>query len=89
MGCKAYQCNKISIPEDIFIVKPSLKGWATKAKEASPHEVRLNLLDINSVLRYFMLIYGATVYINLQELIVIHQNVSSNKISILIKLPIL
>ena len=29
---------------------PSLKGWPTKAKEASsPHEVRLALLDTNPV----------------------------------------
>ena len=29
---------------------PSLKGWPTKAKEASsPHEVRMSLLDTNPV----------------------------------------
>ena len=29
---------------------PSLEGWPTKAKEAaSPHEVRLALLDTNAV----------------------------------------
>ena len=31
-------------------MKPSLEGWPTKAKEAaSPHELRLALLDTNPV----------------------------------------
>ena len=29
----------------------SLEGWATKAKEAPPHEVRLAPLDTNPVLQ--------------------------------------
>ena len=34
----------------IFIVTTSLEGWPTKAKEApSPHEVRVALLDTNTV----------------------------------------
>ena len=36
--------------QGIFIVKPSLQGWQTKAKEApSPHEVKLALLNTNLV----------------------------------------
>ena len=50
MGFKTGQCNKASTPQGIFIMKPSLEGWPTGAKEApSPHEVRLTLLDINPV----------------------------------------
>ena len=42
--------NKISIPQGIFIVTPSLEGWPTKVEEApSPHEVKLTLLDTNPV----------------------------------------
>ena len=49
MGCEAGQC-KTSTPEGIFIVRPSIEGWPTKAKEApSPHEIRLALLDTNPV----------------------------------------
>ena len=51
MGCEAGRCNKISTPEGIFIVTPSLEGWPTKAKEApSPHEVRVTSLNTNPVL---------------------------------------
>ena len=50
MGCKAGRCNKTSTPKDIFTVIPPLEGWPTKAKVApSPHEVRLTLLDTNSM----------------------------------------
>ena len=50
MGCQAGRCNKTPTPYGIFIVIPSLKGWPTKAKEAShPYEVRLTLLDTNPV----------------------------------------
>ena len=39
---------------NIFIVKPALAGWPTKAKEApSPHEVRLTLLDTNPIFQCF------------------------------------
>ena len=49
MGWESGWCNKTSTPEGIFIVKPSLEGWPTKAKVVpSPHEVRLTLLDINT-----------------------------------------
>ena len=49
MGCEAGRC-KTSTPYGIFIVKSSLEGWPTKAKEApSPHEVRLTPLDTNPV----------------------------------------
>ena len=49
MGCRAGQC-KTSTPKGIFIVTPELEGLPTKAKEAPfPHEVRLALLDTNSV----------------------------------------
>ena len=49
MGCEAGRC-KTSTPEGIFIMTPSLDGWPTKGKEApSPHEVKLSLLDTNSV----------------------------------------
>ena len=42
--------NKISIPQGIFIVTPSLEGWPTKVEEAPfPHEVKLTLLDTNPV----------------------------------------
>ena len=34
----------------IFIVRPSLERWSTKAKETpSPHEVRLTLQDSNPI----------------------------------------
>ena len=50
MGCEAGRCNKMSTPQVIFKVIPSLEGWPTKAKEApSPHEVRLTPLDTNPV----------------------------------------
>ena len=50
MGCEASLCNKTSTPSGIFIVTPILDGQPTKVKEApSPHEVRLTLLDTNSV----------------------------------------
>ena len=49
MGWEAGQC-KTSTPYGIFIVKPSLEGSPTKAKEApSPHEVRLAPLDTKLV----------------------------------------
>ena len=45
MACEAGQCSKTSTPCGIFILKPLLEVWPTKAKEApSPHEVRLDLL---------------------------------------------
>ena len=45
MTCEAGQCSKTSTPYSIFILKPLLEGWPTKAKEApSPHEVRLDPL---------------------------------------------
>ena len=45
MACEAGQCSKTSTPYGIFILKPLLEGWPTKAKEApSPHEVRLDPL---------------------------------------------
>ena len=50
MGCKAGQCNNTSTPQGIFILIPSLEGWATKAEEApSPHEARRTPLDTNPV----------------------------------------
>ena len=50
MGCEASRCNNISNPYVIFIVKPPLEGWPTKAKEAPPsHEVRMTPLDNNPV----------------------------------------
>ena len=44
---------KTSTPSyPIFIVTPSLEGWATKAKEApSPHEARLALLDTSTKIK--------------------------------------
>ena len=49
IGCEAGQCKTFS-PEGIFIMTPSLEGLQTKAKEVpSPHEVRLVLLNTNSV----------------------------------------
>ena len=56
MGCKAGRC-KTSTPSGIFIMTPSLEGLPTKAKEApSPREVRLALLDTNTV---FSMSHGA------------------------------
>ena len=50
MECEASRCNNISNPYVIFIVKPPLEGWPTKAKEAPPsHEVRMTPLDNNPV----------------------------------------
>ena len=50
MGCEAGRSNKTSTQSGIFIVKPSLEGWPTKAKEVpSPHEVRLTPLNTNPV----------------------------------------
>ena len=48
MGCQAGQC-KTPTSLDILVTS-SLEGWPTKAKETlSPHEVRLTLLDTNTV----------------------------------------
>ena len=50
MGRKASRCNKTSTPPGIFTMIPSLKGWSTKATEAtSLCEVRLTQLDTNPV----------------------------------------
>ena len=49
MGSQAGRC-KTSTPYSIFIVTPSLEGWATKAKKThSPHAVRLTPLDTDPV----------------------------------------
>ena len=48
MVCEPGRCNKASTPYEILIMKPSLEGWSTKAKEIpSPNEVRLTSLDTN------------------------------------------
>ena len=36
-----------------FVMKPSVEGWSTEAKEPpSPHEKRLAPLDTNAVFQY-------------------------------------
>ena len=57
MGFKAGQCNKASTPQGIFIMKPSLEGWPTGAKETPPHEVRLTLLDITQYFNVLVMWY--------------------------------
>ena len=48
MGCKAGYCNKTSNLQGIFILRPSVEGWPSKAKEAtSTHEVKLTPLETN------------------------------------------
>ena len=49
MRFKAVSCNKTLTSCSIFILTPSLEGWPTKAKEAPPIELRLNMLDTDPV----------------------------------------
>ena len=50
MECEAGRCSETSTSCGIFVVTPSLEKLPFMAKDApSPHEVRLALLDTNTV----------------------------------------
>ena len=49
MRFKAVSCKKTLTSCSIFILTPSLEGWPTKAKEAPPIELILNMLDTDPV----------------------------------------
>ena len=84
MGCKAGLCNKTFTLLGNSIVRPPLKEWLNKAKEAlSPRKVRLSLYCtpaqyfLVSVIYFPVLVLIKVTYTNNMSAIVLSRNNSS------------